>query len=132
MAEFRDLGDLTEYAHAQIERIARMQRDLAEHAGEGHSPRGYVTARTGPGGALQDLRIEPDARRLPVDELTAELHAAISAAQHDFARRADEIMAPILDTRPSEQAAAALEAGMSRLDALAADLEHLARRSHLD
>jgi DNA-binding protein YbaB len=125
------LTDLAEYAHNQIERIGRMQHDLAEYVGQGQSPRGYVRAQTGPGGALQDLRIEPDALRLPADDVAAEVSAAVGAAQRDYAHRADEIMTPVLGMRPSEQTADALEAGMSRLDSLTADLERLAHDRNL-
>jgi DNA-binding protein YbaB len=125
MTEIRNLEGLAEYAHEQIERIERMQRDLAQYAGEGTSPGGHVYARTGPGGALLDLRVEPSALRLSADEVADEVRAAIGTAQQEYARRADDIMAPVLGLRPSEQAVDALEQGMSRLDALTADLERL-------
>lgn len=131
MPEIRSLTDLAEYAHDQIDRIERMQRDLADYAGEGGSPRGHVRARTGPGGQLLDLHIESGALRLPADEVAAEVSAAITEAQRAYARRADEIIAPVLGMRPSEQAVDALEHGMSRLDALTADLERLAQRRGL-
>ncbi|SDZ36607.1 Conserved DNA-binding protein YbaB [Micromonospora pattaloongensis] len=131
MSELRDLSDLADYAHRQIERIQRMQQDIAAEYGEGRSPRGLVRARTGPGGALLQLRIDPAGLRLTADELEAEVTAAVTAAQQQFAARADEIMAPVLGLRPSEQAVNELEAGMNRLDALGDDLERLARRRGL-
>jgi hypothetical protein len=77
------------------------------------------------------LRIDPAGLRLPATDLEAEVTAAVSAAQRQFAERADEIMAPVLGMRPSEQSVDALEAGMNRLDALGDDLERLARRRGL-
>jgi hypothetical protein len=131
MTEIRNLNDLAEYAHAQLQRLEQMHRDLAEYVGQAHSPRGHVHARTGPGGALLDLHIEPGALRLTADDLAAEIKAAVTAAQHDYTRRADDIMAPILAMRPSEQAAATIEQGISRLDTLTTDLERLAQRRNL-
>lgn len=127
MADIRNLADLADYAQQQIARIQRMQQDLAEQFGEGQSPRGLVVARTGPGGVLLDLQIDPNARRLTTEELAAEVKAAVTAAQREFAARADEIMAPVLGMRPSEQSVNELEAGMSRLDALADDVARLAQ-----
>jgi hypothetical protein len=131
MTEIRDLGDLAEYAHDQIERITRMQRELADYVGEGESPQRLAKARTGPGGSLRDLRLTPGILRLSPEDAAAEITAAITAAQRDYAGRADEIMSPVLAMRPSEQSTDALELGMSRLDELTVDLERLAQRRHL-
>jgi hypothetical protein len=90
-----------------------------------------VRARTGPGGRLPELHITPDALRLSADDLGCEVTAAITAAQADFAGRSDDIMAPLLALRPSEQRADALDQGLQRLDSLAADLERLAERRDL-
>lgn len=129
--DIRNLEELADYAQRQVERIQRMQSDVAAQFGEGRSPQGFVRARTGPGGGLQELRIDPAGLRLPASELEAEVTAAVSAAQRRFAERADEIMAPVLGMRPSQQSVDALEAGMNRLDALGADLERLARQRGL-
>lgn len=131
MPEIRSLEDLAADAHQQLERVQRMQADLAAQSGTGESPRRFVRARTGPGGTVQELRIDPGAGELPMEDLAAEVVAAIGAAQQAYAQSADEIIAPVLDLRPSEQAADALEAGVRRLDALAGDLDRLARRHHL-
>ncbi|WP_121158123.1 YbaB/EbfC family nucleoid-associated protein [Micromonospora pisi] len=128
----RNLENLAEYAHEQLARIQRMQDDLAAQFGTGESPRGYVRAVTGPGGALQELRIDPNAMRLPVGDLTAEVTAAVVEAQREYAERANEIMAPILASAPSEQSVGDLEAGMHRLDGLVNDLDRVARRRGLD
>jgi hypothetical protein len=56
----------------------------------------------------------------------------VTAAQREFAARADEIMAPVLGLRPSEESLDALEAGVSRLDGLVEDLDRLARRGGLN
>jgi YbaB/EbfC DNA-binding family len=106
--------------------------DLAEYGQPGAtSPRGYVRARTGPGGQLKDLRIDPNALRLTAEELEAEVVTAITAAQNQYAKRSDDIMAPVLGMRPSEQATAQLEDGMAKLDALAAELDRIARQRDL-
>ncbi|SCL39836.1 Conserved DNA-binding protein YbaB [Micromonospora pallida] len=127
MADIRNLTDLAYYAQQQIEQIQRMQQDLAEQYGEGVSPSGLVAARTGPGGLLVDLRLDPNARRLPTEELAEEIVAAVTTAQREFAARADEIMAPLLAMRPSEQTVTELEAGMSRLEELSDTVARLAR-----
>lgn len=132
MPEIQNLTDLAAYAQDQVERIARMQQDLAEVVGEGESPRRLARARTGPGGRLLDLHLSPDAMRLPAEDAAAEIAAAILAAQTDFAGRADDIIQPVLAMRPSEQATDALDQGMRRLDELTADLERLGRRSGLE
>jgi DNA-binding protein YbaB len=132
MAEIHSVEGLADYAHQQIERIQRMERELAEQVGEGTSRDGHVKAKTGAAGVLKDLKIDAAAMRLSPEELTAEVRSAISAAQADFARRADDIMGPILHVKPSEHANAAIEQGMQRLDALTADLERLARARGLD
>jgi hypothetical protein len=90
-----------------------------------------VRARTGPGGKLLGLRIDPEALRLSAEQVTAEVAAAISAAQKDYARHADEIMAPVLGMRPSEQSVADIERGLGQLDVLAEDMERLARNHDL-
>lgn len=131
MSDIRRLEELAEYAHQQVQRIQRMQSDLAAQSGNGESTRGFVRARTGPGGALRELHIDPGALRLSADELSAEVIAAVTAAQREFAERADEIMGPVLDLRPSERAVDELAAGMSRLDGLANELDRLARRNGL-
>lgn len=127
MTEIRSLEDLAEYAEQQIRRLGQMQAELAGQTGTGESPRGYVRARTGPGGLLKELRIDPTALRLSSEELEAEVTAAVTAAQRQYTERADDIMAPVLGMRPSEQALGELEEGMTKLDSLAADLDRLAR-----
>lgn len=127
MADLHSLEGLAQYAQQQVERIEKMQRELAEQVGEGRSRDGHVTARTGAAGSLRDLKIDPAAMRLSVDELTAEVTSAITAAQADFAKRADDIMEPLLNVRPSEDSAIALESRMSRLEAIGDDLDRIAR-----
>jgi DNA-binding protein YbaB len=132
MAEIHSVEGLAEYAHQQIERIERMQQLLTAQTGTGTSRQGLVTASTGPSGMLRDLEINPDAMRLSPAELTAEIKSAITAAQSDYATKADDIMGPILGVRPSQDAQEALEAGMSRLDELSADLDRIARERGID
>lgn len=131
MTEIRNLNDLAEYAHSQLERLQQMQRDLAEQVGEGRSPRGHVHARTGAGGALLDLHIEPGALRLSPGDIAGEITSAVTAAQHDYTRHAEDIMAPVLAMRPSEHTTHSLEQQMDRLDTLTTDLERLGQRRNL-
>jgi DNA-binding protein YbaB len=131
VTEIRNFDELAEYAERQVKQLGQMQSELAAGSGEGKSPRGYVRARTGPGGQLQDLRIDPTALRLTAEELEAEVATAIVAAQNQYSARADDIMAPVLGMRPSEQALAQLEEGMAKLDSLAADLDRIARQRGL-
>ena len=110
----------------------RNLEDLAEYGQLGAtSPRGYVRVRTGPGGQLKDLRIDPDALRLTVEELEAEVATAITAAQNQYATRAAHPMAPVLGMQAGEQALAQMEDGMAKLDALAAELDRIARQRDL-
>jgi DNA-binding protein YbaB len=132
VTEIRNLDDLAAYAQDQVERITRMQQQLAEYEGEGESPGRLVNARTGPGGRLVDLRLDPDVLRMSPEGAAEEITAAVTAAQRDYASRADDIMAPVLAMRPGEETADLLDRGMRRLDALTDDLERLARNRGLD
>ncbi|GAA1802471.1 YbaB/EbfC family nucleoid-associated protein [Planosporangium flavigriseum] len=76
-----------------------MQADLAEATACGASRSGRVRARTGPGGGVLGLHIEPAAMGLSPEELAAEVTEAISAAQHAYGVLADKIMAPVLGFR---------------------------------
>nr|WP_221373868.1 YbaB/EbfC family nucleoid-associated protein [Actinoplanes polyasparticus] len=128
MPQFHDFTDLAAYAQEQLDRVSRMQADMAAAAGEGMSPQRYARARTGPGGKVLELRLDPDAAGLPLDDLTDEIVAAISAAQADYATQTDAIMAPILESRPTGDT---IDDGIRRLDALTDDLDRLMRRPDL-
>jgi DNA-binding protein YbaB len=123
-----DLTDLADYAHRQVERIERMQADLAEATAEGESRSGRVHARTGPGGGVLGLRIEPVAMALSPVELAAEVTEAIAAAQRSYGAMADEIMAPVLGIRPGEANTSVIEEGQRRLAALESTMDDLDRR----
>ncbi len=127
MPEIHSVEGLAAYAAEQIERIERMQREVAQQVGEGTSRQGHVKAKTGIAGAVKDLRIAPSALRLSPEELSAEVTSAIAAAQADYARKADDIMGPILGMRPSEDAASSFESRLGRLQSLQDDVERLAR-----
>jgi DNA-binding protein YbaB len=96
-----DLEAIAEHAQRQVDRIAHMQADLAEATAAASSRSGRVHARTGPGGAVLGLRIDPAGMRLSPEELAAELTEAITAAQRSHGVLADEIMAPVLGIRSS-------------------------------
>ena len=131
MTEIRNLTDLAEYAQEQIERVTRMQQEISEYAGEGTSPERYVRAKTGPGGQLLDLQLDSAAMGLHPRELTAEITAAIRAAQNDYAERTNKIMEPVLGARPSEQNVDAIEDGIRKLDELGETLDRLMRRPEM-
>jgi DNA-binding protein YbaB len=95
-----DLKSLAENAQRQVDRIAHMQADLAEASASGTSLSGWVQARTGPGGGVLSLHIEPAAMRLSPAELAAEVTEAITVAQRSYGKLADKIMAPVLGTEP--------------------------------
>jgi DNA-binding protein YbaB len=95
-----DLNALAENAQRQVDRIAHMQADLAEATAAGASRSGWVHARTGPGGGVLSLQIEPAAMRLSPAELAAEVTEAITEAQRSYGKLADEIMAPVLGIEP--------------------------------
>ncbi|MCY1143271.1 YbaB/EbfC family nucleoid-associated protein [Actinoplanes sp. Pm04-4] len=128
MPPFRDFQDLAAYAQEQLDRVGRMQADMAAAAGEGVSPQRYARARTGPGGKLLELRLDPDAQSLSLAELTDEVVAAVNAAQADYATQTDAIMAPLLESRPTGDT---IDDGLRRLDALTDDLDRLMRRPDL-
>jgi hypothetical protein len=128
MPPFRDFQDLAAYAQEQLDRVGRMQADMAAAAGEGVSPHRYARARTGPGGKLLELRLDPDAQSLSLGELTDEVVAAVNAAQADYATQTDAIMAPLLESRPTGDS---IDDGLRRLDALTDDLDRLMRRPDL-
>jgi DNA-binding protein YbaB len=96
-----DLDALAEHAQRQVDRIAHMQADLAEATATASSRSGRVQARTGPGGAVLGLRIEPAGMRLSPEELAAEVTEAITAAHRSYGALAAEIMTPVLGIRPS-------------------------------
>jgi DNA-binding protein YbaB len=131
VTEIRNLTDLAEYAQEQIERISRMQQDIAQYAGEGVSPERLVRAKTGPGGQLLDLHLDPAVMELHPRELTTEITAAITAAQRDYAERTNAIMEPVLGARPSERDDDQIEEGIRKLDALTENLERLMSRPEL-
>jgi DNA-binding protein YbaB len=94
-----DLNALADHAQRQVERLAHLQADLAEASATADSRSGLVHARTGPGGAVLGLRIEPAAMRLSPEDLAAEVTEAITGAQRSYGALADEIMAPVLGIR---------------------------------
>ncbi|HEV7900168.1 MAG TPA: YbaB/EbfC family nucleoid-associated protein [Planosporangium sp.] len=104
-----ELTELADYAHRQVERIERMQADLDEASAEAESRSGRVRARTGPGGAVLDLRIEPVAMAVSPEELAAEVIEAITSAQRAYGVIADEIMAPVLEIGPYDANAPVVE-----------------------
>lgn len=78
----------------QLEKIQQMQRDLAEVSGEAEAARGLVKVRVTPAGMPTRLHLDPEATRLPADELSAAILAAIG----DATVKASEQMRAIVGT----------------------------------
>ncbi|NJC68696.1 YbaB/EbfC family nucleoid-associated protein [Planosporangium thailandense] len=93
-----DLDAIARDAQLQVDRIVRMQTDLAEATAAASSRSGLVHARTGPGGGVLGLSIAPAAMRLSPEDLAAEVIEAITAAQRSYGALADKIMDPVLGT----------------------------------
>lgn len=129
--QIRSMDQLVDYAASQVQRIQQMQDGLGALEGHGSSTSGRVQARTGPGGLLQDLRLDPTAMTLSATQLTAELREAISGAQQDYAAQAEAVMQPVLGAAPSAQQRDDLDSGLDRLDGLIEDLERVARQRGL-
>jgi DNA-binding protein YbaB len=123
-----DLTELADYAHRQVERIERMQVDLSEASAEAESRSGRVHARTGPGGAVLNLRLEPAAMALSAEDLAAEVIEAVTAAQRSYGAMADEIMAPVLGIRPNDANVSVLEEDQRRLASLESKMDELDHR----
>jgi DNA-binding protein YbaB len=127
VSELSNLDGLAGYAMQQVDKLRQMQERMGELTGEGRSPDGLVVVRTGPGGQILDLRIDDAALRSGSARLSADVTAAVSAAQEAYARKADDLMADEMGVRPSDPDAS-FDRGMARLDELTDQLEDLTRR----
>jgi DNA-binding protein YbaB len=105
MGESQSGDGLAGDARRQIERIEQMQHELSAQSGFGKSTRDVVRVITGPSGMLREIQIHPDAMRLSPGDLAAEVKTAVTAAQADYAAKADAIMAPILGASPGKEIA---------------------------
>ena len=121
------LAGMAAEAMAQVQRLEQLERELAGIQGQGVSPRRYVMVRTGPGGRLLDLDLAEGVLRIGVDALTAELTAAVKAAQDDHDQQAAKVMQETLPAVPVP-GTESLDAGLATLDGLTATLEGLTRR----
>lgn len=127
MAGLNNLDDLAHYALAQVDRLRQAQEQLEQVSAQGRSPDGLVVARTGAGGRLIELHIDDAALRGGADRVGASVTAAVSAAQAEYARQADEIMGGELGMRPTE-GGSDYDRGLARIDELTDQLEDLTRR----
>lgn len=64
----------------QLEKIQQMQKELAGVSGEAEAAHGLVKVRVTPAGMPTSLRLDPEATRLPADELSAAILSAIGDA----------------------------------------------------
>jgi DNA-binding protein YbaB len=127
VGELSNLDAVAGYALRQVEMLHQMQERMGELTGEGRSADGYVVVRTGAGGRILDLRIDEAALRSGTARLSADVTAAVSAAQEAYARQADDLMADEMGVRPSDPDTS-FDRGMARLDELTDQLEDLTRR----
>jgi DNA-binding protein YbaB len=127
VSEVSNLDGLAGYAMQQVEKLRQMQERMGELTGEGRSSDGLVVARTGAGGRILELRIDETALRSGAVRLSADVTAAVSAAQAAYAGQADDLMADEMGVRPSDPNPS-FDRGMARLDELTDQLEDLTRR----
>ena len=105
MGELSNLDGLAGYAMQQVEKLRQMQERMGELTGEGRSADGLVVARTGAGGRILDLRVDETVLRSGAARVSADVTAAVTAAQQAYARPADDMMAGEMGVRPSERTA---------------------------
>lgn len=127
MGELSNLDGLAGYAMQQVEKLRQMQERMGELTGEGRSADGLVVARTGAGGRILELRIDETALRSGSARISADVTAAVSAAQEAYARQADDLMADEMGVRPSDPDSS-FERGIARIDELTDQLEDMTRR----
>jgi DNA-binding protein YbaB len=127
VGELSNLDGLAGYAMQQVEKLRRMQEQMGELTGEGRSADGLVVARTGAGGRILDLRVDETVLRSGAARVSADVTAAVTAAQQAYARQADDLMAGEMGVRPSDPDPS-FDRGVARIDELTDQLEDLTRR----
>ncbi|PUA81265.1 YbaB/EbfC family nucleoid-associated protein [Nocardioides currus] len=90
------LDDLHTHDARQLERIARLQADLAEVYGEGHTAHGRVHVRVNAAGRPTALTLEPTATSLPATELAAAILRAVDQAAGDAAARVASLLGDLV------------------------------------
>ncbi|WP_211240874.1 YbaB/EbfC family nucleoid-associated protein [Hamadaea tsunoensis] len=120
----KNLDDLAAYALHQVERLRALQARLADLSCEGRSPDGLVVARTGAGGRVLDLRLDPRALGGGAERLGRSVRSAITAAQNAYAQEAGKLMATELPPPGDEE----YERGVARIDELTERLNEMTRR----
>src|SRR5262245_37121004 len=102
VGELSKLDGLAGYAMQQVEKLRQVQEQMGELTGEGRSSDGLVVVRTGAGGRILDLHIDETVLRSGAARVTADVTAAVTAAQEAYARQADDLMADGMGVRPSD------------------------------
>jgi DNA-binding protein YbaB len=71
-------------AENSLPKVGEMRERIREIVGKGEAAGGRITAEYSSEGGLSALQIDPRALRLPSDELSQEIRAAVNAAAKDF------------------------------------------------
>lgn len=87
-------------ARAAVNARAASQ-SLGEMRGSASSPRGEVTVRVGPSGALEDIRLTPAARALEAEVLARLILATAQDAQRKIGAQVVEIMTDYVGDGPA-------------------------------
>ncbi|MCO5968799.1 YbaB/EbfC family nucleoid-associated protein [Actinoallomurus soli] len=80
----------------QNEKLAEMQRSMADMRGKGEGADGRVKVEVAHNGALVGLTIDPRAMRLGSGQLADEILTAAREAAKDISERAEEMMRPLI------------------------------------
>ena len=91
-SKVRDLE--AELAELQAKQ-ARAQEKLAQVRGKGTAHNGHIVFEVDAGGKFLDLKLNPQAGELRIEDLESELKAAARAAVAEAARKAQEAMAEL-------------------------------------
>ncbi|WP_409489798.1 YbaB/EbfC family nucleoid-associated protein [Amycolatopsis sp. cmx-11-12] len=87
VAEFEKFQSKIKTAETQFAKVGEMQAELAELESVATSPDRSVTVVAGPGGAVKDIRLSPEALRQQPQQLAASLLSTLHTAVADAARK---------------------------------------------
>ncbi|MQA84681.1 MAG: hypothetical protein GEV03_08685 [Streptosporangiales bacterium] len=90
------LERLRRETESRLERIAEMQEELAEVAGEARSPDRMVWAKVGPNGAPSDLKFEIGALRYEPNQLARIVLQTFQEAAAKAAEQLNDVVRPAL------------------------------------
>jgi DNA-binding protein YbaB len=78
-------------AENSLPKVGEMRERITAIVGKGEAADGRITAEYSSEGGLSALEIDPRALRLPSDELSQEIRAAVNAAAKDFQGRLTQV-----------------------------------------